>query len=76
MTDTAELGRADLLAIQNLIARYAVIVDGRDFDALDDVFTAGRADRLHRVQRPGRLARRDQERSCATRSASSAAPST
>jgi len=30
----------DRLAIQDLIARYAVIVDSRDFDALDEVFTA------------------------------------
>jgi SnoaL-like domain len=31
---------ADRIAIQDLIARYAVIVDSRDFDALDGVFTA------------------------------------
>ena len=29
---------ADRVAIQDLIARYAVIVDSRDFDALDAVF--------------------------------------
>jgi hypothetical protein len=30
---------ADRLAIQDLIARYAVVIDGRDFDALDALFT-------------------------------------
>jgi ketosteroid isomerase-like protein len=30
---------ADRLAIQDLIGRYAVIVDSGDFDALDDLFT-------------------------------------
>lgn len=30
---------ADRLAIQDLIARYAVVVDGRDYDALDELFT-------------------------------------
>jgi hypothetical protein len=30
---------ADRLAIQDLIARYAVVVDGRDYDALDGLFT-------------------------------------
>jgi hypothetical protein len=30
---------ADRLAIQDLIARYAVIIDSRDFDALDALFT-------------------------------------
>ena len=30
----------DRLAIQDAIARYAVTVDSRDFDALDDLFTA------------------------------------
>ena len=30
---------ADRLAIQDLIARYAVVVDSRDYDALDDLFT-------------------------------------
>jgi ketosteroid isomerase-like protein len=29
----------DALAIQQLIARYAVVVDSRDFDALDGLFT-------------------------------------
>ena len=29
----------DRLAIQDLIARYAVVVDSGDFDALDDLFT-------------------------------------
>lgn len=31
---------ADRLAIQDLIGRYALLVDGGDFDALDDLFTA------------------------------------
>ena len=31
---------ADRLAIQDLIARYAVVIDNRDFDALDPMFTA------------------------------------
>ena len=31
---------ADRLAIQDLIARYAVVIDNRDFDALDPLFTA------------------------------------
>jgi 3-phenylpropionate/cinnamic acid dioxygenase small subunit len=31
---------ADRLAIQDLIARYAVVVDNHDFDALDELFTA------------------------------------
>lgn len=31
---------ADTLAIQALIARYPVLVDNRDLDALDDLFTA------------------------------------
>jgi 3-phenylpropionate/cinnamic acid dioxygenase small subunit len=30
---------ADRLAIQDLIGRYAVLVDNGDFDALDDLFT-------------------------------------
>ena len=30
----------DKLAIAELIARYPIVVDGRDFDALDDLFTA------------------------------------
>ena len=30
----------DRLAIQDLLARYADIVDGRDFDRLDELFTA------------------------------------
>ena len=30
----------DQLAIQNLIARYPIAVDGRDWDALDDLFAA------------------------------------
>jgi hypothetical protein len=30
---------ADRLAIQDLIARYAVVVDSRDYDALDGLFT-------------------------------------
>lgn len=29
----------DLLAIHRLLADYAAAIDGRDFDALDDVFT-------------------------------------
>jgi hypothetical protein len=37
MTD-AEV--ADRLAIQDLIARYAVLIDNRDFDALDALFTS------------------------------------
>ena len=37
---SADISSADFVAIQNLIARYAVIVDSRDFDALDDLFTA------------------------------------
>jgi ketosteroid isomerase-like protein len=36
---TPDTSTADRLAIQDLIARYAVIVDSRDFDALDAVFT-------------------------------------
>jgi hypothetical protein len=31
---------ADRLAIQDLIGRYAVIIDSREFDRLDDLFTA------------------------------------
>jgi SnoaL-like domain len=31
---------ADRLAIQDLIARYAVVIDNRDFDALDRLFTS------------------------------------
>lgn len=30
---------ADRLALQDLIARYAVVIDSRDFDALDALFT-------------------------------------
>jgi ketosteroid isomerase-like protein len=30
---------ADRLAIQDLIARYSVVIDNRDFDALDRMFT-------------------------------------
>jgi ketosteroid isomerase-like protein len=43
MTDVAGFGLAevaDRLAIQDLIARYAVVVDNHDFDALDSMFTA------------------------------------
>src|SRR4051794_6892882 len=36
---TADGGVADRLAIQDLIARYAVVVDSRDYDALDELFT-------------------------------------
>jgi hypothetical protein len=31
---------ADRLAIQDLIGRYAILIDSGDFDALDDLFTA------------------------------------
>ena len=31
---------SDRLEIQDLIARYSYALDGRDFDALDDLFTA------------------------------------
>ena len=40
MTDAAMAEVADRLAIQDLIARYPIAVDGRDWDALDDLFTA------------------------------------
>jgi SnoaL-like domain len=36
---TAAVDVADRLAIQDLIARYAVVVDNRDYGALDDLFT-------------------------------------
>jgi hypothetical protein len=36
---TAAGSTDDRLAIQDLIARYAVVVDGRDFAALDELFT-------------------------------------
>ena len=39
MTDAALAGLADRLAIQDLIARYPLAVDGREWDALDDLFT-------------------------------------
>jgi hypothetical protein len=32
---------ADRLEIQDLIARYAIVIDNHDFDALDDLFTPG-----------------------------------
>ena len=31
---------ADRLAIQDLIARYPIVVDGADYDGLDELFTA------------------------------------
>jgi hypothetical protein len=37
---TVDADVTDRLAIQDLIARYAVVVDSRDYDALDDLFTA------------------------------------
>ena len=37
---TGDVDVADRLAIQDLIARYAVVVDSRDYDALDELFTA------------------------------------
>lgn len=37
---TGDVDVADRLAIQDLIARYAVVVDSRDYDGLDDLFTA------------------------------------
>ena len=39
MTDPALTELADRLAIQDLIARYPIAVDGRDWDALDELFT-------------------------------------
>ena len=39
MTDAAVAELADRLAIQDLIARYPLAVDGREWDALDDLFT-------------------------------------
>jgi hypothetical protein len=39
VTDVAMAEVADRLAIQDLIARYPLAVDGRDWDALDDLFT-------------------------------------
>ena len=36
---TVDIEVTDRLAIQDLIARYAVIVDDRNYDALDDLFT-------------------------------------
>ena len=36
---TVDAGVADRLAIQDLIARYAVVVDSGDYDALDELFT-------------------------------------
>lgn len=38
MSDAALTELADRLAIQDLIARYPLAVDGRDWDALDDLF--------------------------------------
>ena len=38
MTGDADV--ADRLAIQDLIARYAVVVDSGDYDALDELFSA------------------------------------
>jgi hypothetical protein len=39
VSDPALTELADRLAIQDLIARYPIAVDGRDWDALDDLFT-------------------------------------
>jgi SnoaL-like domain len=39
VSDAAETELADRLAIQDLIARYPLAVDGRDWDALDELFT-------------------------------------
>src|SRR4051812_44762297 len=39
VTDPALTELADRLAIQDLIARYPLAVDGRDWDALDELFT-------------------------------------
>ena len=36
---TVDAAVADRLAISDLIARYALVVDGRDYDALDELFT-------------------------------------
>jgi hypothetical protein len=44
MTSRAGFGPAEIadrLEIQDLIARYAVIIDSHDFDALDQLFTPG-----------------------------------
>ena len=38
MTDAAIAELADRLAIQDLIARYPLAVDGQDWDALDELF--------------------------------------
>ena len=38
MSDAVVAELADRLAIQDLIARYPLAVDGRDWDALDDLF--------------------------------------
>jgi hypothetical protein len=40
MTDLTAGEVADRLAIQDLIARYADLIDGQRFDELDDLFTA------------------------------------
>jgi hypothetical protein len=40
VSDPALSEVADRLAIQDLIARYPLAVDGRDWDALDSLFTA------------------------------------
>jgi SnoaL-like domain len=39
VSDPASTGLADRLAIQDLIARYPLAVDGRDWDGLDALFT-------------------------------------
>jgi SnoaL-like domain len=41
VSDPALTELADRLAIQDLIARYPLAVDGRDWDALDDLFAPG-----------------------------------
>jgi hypothetical protein len=40
MSGASDTEVADRLAIQDLIGRYAVVLDRGDFDALDDLFTA------------------------------------
>jgi SnoaL-like domain len=39
VSDPAQSELADRLAIQDLIARYPLAVDGRDWDGLDELFT-------------------------------------
>jgi 3-phenylpropionate/cinnamic acid dioxygenase small subunit len=40
MSEFSDAEVADRLAIQHLVARYADLIDGQDFDRLDELFTA------------------------------------